>query len=135
MVFFVFGEVTSPIEAQGEYSSIESKANFLEPIIKPRKVLRTIITGYSPSKDETGNNPWNPWITASGAWVRDGTAASNFLPFGTKIRIPSLFGNKVFVVEDRLNKRFYDRIDVWFPTKSAAKQFGINYDIPIEILN
>ena len=133
-ILFISGEVTSPTEARGGFSSLEIKSVFLDPIIKPQRTLRTIITGFSSSRDETGDNPWNPWITASGVRVHSGTAASNFLPFGTKIRIPSLFGDRIFVIEDRLHNRFYDRIDIWFPSKTAAKEFGIRYDVPVEIL-
>jgi len=57
------------------------------------------------------------------------------LPIGTKIKIPSLFGDKVFEVKDRMNKRFYYRIDIWFPTKEEAQKFGVYYNVMIEILN
>ncbi|KKS19241.1 MAG: hypothetical protein UU76_C0003G0044, partial [Parcubacteria group bacterium GW2011_GWC1_41_7] len=76
----------------------------------------------------------DPWITASGSDTRDGIVASNFLPFGTKIRIPSLFGDKVFIVEDRMNRRHTERIDVWMPSKFDALLFGIHRKVPVEIL-
>ncbi len=57
--------------------------------------------------------------------VADGIAANNLLPFGTKFMIPSLYGNKIFTVQDRMNVRMGTRhADLWFPTREAAIQFG-----------
>jgi len=74
-----------------------------------------------------------PHITASGTYVRDGIVAANFLPFGTKIRIPQIFGDKVFVVEDRLSPQKKYHIDVWFPSYEEALRFGAHLTY-IEIL-
>ena len=91
-------------------------------------VLETIqvtVTAYSSTPEETDDTPF---ITASGTPTRDGVVASNLLPFGTKIRIPELFGNKVFTVEDRMNKRMNDfQIDVWFPSSDQAHLFGVRH--------
>jgi len=47
-------------------------------------------------------------------------------PLGTKIRIPGLYGDKIFVVEDRMNKKKgNNHFDIWFPSKSLAKNFGV----------
>jgi 3D (Asp-Asp-Asp) domain-containing protein len=96
----------------------------------PVAVKRVYITAYSSTPEETDDTPF---ITASGKEVRDGIVAANFLPIGTKIRIPELFGDKVFVVEDRMHPRITDVIDIWMPTKDEAKQFGKVYS-EIEIL-
>ncbi len=79
------------------------------------------VTAYSSSEDETDSTPF---ITASGTRVRDGVVASNFFGFGTKVRIPRLFGDKVFVIEDRMHERYQDRIDIWMPSKWHALRFG-----------
>jgi len=79
------------------------------------------ITAYSSSEDETDSTPN---ITASGTQCRDGVVASNVFPIGTEVRIPEYFGDKVFVVEDRMHSRFTDRIDVWMPSKGDALLFG-----------
>ena len=34
------------------------------------------------------------------------TIAANFLPLGTQVKIPELFGDKVLVVHDRMNSRY-----------------------------
>jgi 3D (Asp-Asp-Asp) domain-containing protein len=59
--------------------------------------------------------------------VHDGVAASNMLPFGTKIKIPSVFGDKVFTIEDRMSPKYLRTIDVWMPSKGEAIDFGLAY--------
>jgi 3D (Asp-Asp-Asp) domain-containing protein len=82
------------------------------------------VTAYSSSPDETDEDPF---ITATGKEVRDGIVATNILPFGTKIKIPSLFGDKIFVVEDRMHYRKTNVIDVWMESKEKALNFGAHY--------
>ncbi|MCX6702726.1 MAG: 3D domain-containing protein [Candidatus Wolfebacteria bacterium] len=95
-----------------------------------RKLIRTTATAYSSSPDETDDTPN---ITASGTYTHDGVVASNFLPLGSKIRIPKIFGAKIFTVEDRMSERFADRVDIWFATKISALKFGLRA-VDIEVL-
>lgn len=86
------------------------------------KTIKMVITAYSSTPDQTDDTPN---ITASGKHVIDGIIANNMLPFGTKIRIPELYGDKIFVVEDRMHRRkglFH--ADIWFETYEEAKNFG-----------
>ncbi|MCP6720313.1 MAG: 3D domain-containing protein [Patescibacteria group bacterium] len=95
--------------------------------------LSAVFTAYSSSLDETDNTPF---ITASGAGVRDGIIANNCLPFGTEIVIPGLFDDKVFVVEDRKNSRYGCQwFDIWYSSKSEAKRFGIVRNAEVLVLN
>lgn len=87
-------------------------------------------TAYSSTVDQCDADPF---IAASGKRVHDGMVAANFLKFNTKIRIPDLFGDKIFVVEDRMNPRFQNRIDIWMETRERALQYG-HKQIKIEIL-
>jgi len=80
------------------------------------------LTAYSSTPEETDDTPY---LTASGTIVRHGVVATNQLPFGTKIQIPELFGEKIFVVEDRMHRRKKGFVDIWMPTKEEAKRFGI----------
>ncbi len=90
-----------------------------------------VITAYSSTVDQTDGDPWT---TASGTRVKDGIIAANFLPFGTRVRIPGLFGDKVFYVTDRMHPRFSDRVDVWMTTREEALQFGAKV-ATIEVYN
>jgi len=104
--------------------------NSLAPISSPvnpkpesTKSLLMIITAYSSTEDQTDSDPY---ITAAGTLVRDGIIASNLLPFGTKIKIPELYEDKIFVVEDRMSwKKGKYQIDIWFPTRELALEFGV----------
>ncbi len=103
----------------------QSEPTYLVPenkIITNPKTIKVYITAYSSRPEETDDTPF---ITASGKKVRSGIVASNFLPLGTVIKIPELFGDRTFVVEDRMNPRFKDRIDIWFPSHWEAKKFGV----------
>ena len=78
-------------------------------------------TAYNSLEGQTDSSPW---ITASGSRCRPGVIASNFLPFGTKVKIEG-FGDRVFVVEDRMNKRYTKRIDIWLRNYSDSRNFGV----------
>jgi 3D (Asp-Asp-Asp) domain-containing protein len=106
------------VEANLETTTILAKTPMDEGI---RRVT-VHITGYSSTPDQTDDTPF---ITAANTHVRDGIVAANFLPLYTRIKIPELFGEKVFVVEDRMNRRFQDRVDIWFPDRESAIKFGI----------
>ncbi|MCX6813944.1 MAG: hypothetical protein NT078_01920 [Candidatus Azambacteria bacterium] len=88
----------------------------------PPKIMSVILTAYSSTPDQTDDTPF---ITASNSRVHDGVVAANFLTFGTKVKIPAIFGDKVFTVEDRMAKKHDDKIDIWFPERYLAKNFGI----------
>lgn len=91
---------------------------------KAVRLIKVVITAYSSTPDQTDSTPF---ITAWGTHVRDGVVAANFLEFNAKITIPQIFGDKIFTVEDRMHTRFSDRVDIWFPTRSEAKEFGVKY--------
>lgn len=129
--FLVLGEAISPIEAQAQLSSLDATGAFFTPNYSQPEIIYVTVTGYSPSTDETDNTPW---VTAANTLTRPGIVASNDLPFGTKIKLPTIFGEEVKVVEDRMNRRFSNRIDVVFSHKREAKAFGIHYNVPVEIV-
>lgn len=86
------------------------------------KTIKMVVTAYSSTPDQTDSTPFT---TASGKQVTDGIVANNMLPFGTKIRIPELYGDKIFVVEDRMHSRKGKyHVDIWFPEYKQAKNFG-----------
>jgi len=84
--------------------------------------IEVVVTAYSSTVDQTDSDPF---ITAAGTWVKEGIVASNLLPFGTEIRIPEIYGEKIFVVEDRMSWRKGEyHIDIWFPSYWEALNFG-----------
>lgn len=103
-----------------EKNSLLAASPLPEPKIAGR--VRVIVTAYSSTPFETDSDPF---ITAAGTQVRDGIIANNLLSFGTKIRLPELYGEKIFVVEDRMSRKKGDyHFDIWFPSHWEAKNFG-----------
>ena len=109
-----------------ENSFLTASSHYLpEDKITVLETIPVIVTAYSSTPEETDDTPF---VTASGTQTRDGVVASNLLPFGSRIRIPEIFGNKIFTVEDRMNKRMDDfQIDIWFPSSYQAHLFGVKY--------
>ena len=99
----------------------------------PVKIVRAVATAYNSDVRQTDSTPC---ITANGfdlcAFYQEkgygNTIAANFLPMGAQVRFPELFGDKVFIVRDRMNARYgYGRVDVWMPEHAEAKTFGAKY--------
>ena len=95
------------------------------------RTINVVVTAYNSLPDQTDDTPF---ITASDKHVADGIVAINGMKFGTKVRFPDLFGDKVFVVEDRMHPRkgIY-HADIWFESYDDAKNFGAKYT-KIEVL-
>ena len=91
----------------------------------PLRVATVIATAYSSTVDQTDSTPC---ITASGFNVckhgKEDILAANFLPLGAKVRIPELYGTRIFTVEDRMNKRYDYRVDLWKKDRNTAITFG-----------
>ena len=95
------------------------------------QTIEVVVTAYSSTPDQTDDTPF---ITASGKHVAEDIIANNMLPFGTKIRIPKLYGDKVFIVGDRMNRSKSNyHIDLWMPSKVLAVNFGVK-TAEIEVL-
>jgi len=124
-------------QAYSGFSSIQNDSVLaLRPITvpktyRPKKTYIVATTGYSSTPEQTDRTPF---ITAAGTHVRDGVIAANFLPFGTIVKIPELFGDKTFIVEDRMNSRYWFNVDIWFSEKDLAEEFGIKV-VKIEIVS
>ncbi len=95
-------------------------------IARPRYTYTVPLTAYN---SEPGQTDDTPCITASGYDLceanEENIVAANFLPLGTKVRIPELFGDRVFTVEDRMNARYTFKMDIWMKQKSDARAFGL----------
>ena len=103
-------------------NSLLALSNPLSPEPKVVKKINVLATAYSSTPWETYGDPF---ITASGTYVKDGIVANNQWPFGTKIRFPELYGDKIFVIEDRMHWRKGSyHFDIWFPSHRQAKNFG-----------
>lgn len=105
-----------------------------QPEVDIVRTYTVVSTAYSSSVDQTDSTPC---ITANGFNVckngKENVVAANFLRFGTKIRVPELYGNKVFTVQDRMNTKYNHRVDFWKTSRPRAISFGKRL-IKIEVI-
>lgn len=121
------------VPSQKTWNTVNSPDLDTQPDYSAETAIRTMIvptTAYTSDPAETDSTPFT---TADGSRVRDGIVAANFLPIGTRLRIPDYFGNKVFEVHDRMNARYDTRVDIWMLNKSDAYAWGVR-NVKIEIL-
>ncbi len=100
-------------------------------------IRRMRVTAYAPLDPRAVAgmcHNGDPTSTASGKYPQYGMVATNAFPFGTQIRIPELFGNEIFVVEDRMSSRYQNTIDILVDNKDYALAIGSSW-ADIEILN
>ena len=84
-----------------------------------RYVKIVVATSYSSDPRQTDSTPCLPAMNydlcenAKNGQVN--TIAANFLKLGTQVRFPDLYGDTIFVVRDRMNKRYNgkSRIDFY----------------------
>jgi 3D (Asp-Asp-Asp) domain-containing protein len=119
------GDVTTTVEKPVllQNNTVAESFGLSSESLKPTTQYYMVITAYSSTEDQTDSTPF---ITASQKQVADGIVANNMLPFGTQVKIPELYGDKVFTVEDRMHYRKGNyHLDIWFPTREEATEFGV----------
>lgn len=116
--------------AKGKLCSIAVNELIPADQVDARYTTSRVVTAYTSTPDQTDSTPF---ITANGTYVHDGIIAANWLKFGTRVRIPDMFGDKVFIVADRMNTRFDDRADIWMADYQSARNFGLRR-LTIEVL-
>ncbi len=78
-------------------------------------------TSFSSDPRQTDNTPCLPAMWKFNLCENyeehglEDTIAANFLPLGTQVRFPEVYGDKIFTVRDRMNARYNgtNRIDFW----------------------
>jgi 3D (Asp-Asp-Asp) domain-containing protein len=114
------------IQKKSSLADVSSRTRAIQKSEKRSISLAYVLTAYSSTVDQTDSSPCT---TANGFNVcrhnQENIIAANFLPFGARVRIPDLFGDRIFTVQDRMNKRHSQRIDIWMKSRTAAKQFGV----------
>lgn len=123
--------IQSEVKASSTVVVIPNKTEKVEKVISTS--LRKM-TAYNSDVDQTDNSPCS---TATGFNVCEhgveDTIAANFLKFGTRVRIPELFGDRIFVVRDRMHPKNNQKVDVWMKSHADAMKFGVKI-AKIEVL-
>ena len=103
---------------------------------KELKLVKTMtipVTAYNSLPGQTDNTPC---ITANGFDLcendTENVVAANFLPFGTMVKIPGHDPETIYTVQDRMNARYYYKMDIWMKNHSDAIKFG-QRNLEIEI--
>jgi 3D (Asp-Asp-Asp) domain-containing protein len=138
LVIFASSANIQAVEAKSfgilpDISSLFTQESFPETLDKkPVKTIKVVATAYNSLEGQTDNSPCVPAMVSFNLcefYEENGygnSIAANFLPLGTHVRFPDLYGDKVFVVRDRLNAKYgYGRIDMWLPDYDEAKLFGV----------
>lgn len=123
----------------------------------PERALRVFATAYSSDPFQTDDTPCIPAMGSFDLcenfelYGQADTIAANFLPLGTRVRFPDMYGKKIFTVRDRMNSRYsfrnigYYRIDFYtavrgsdgsmdaVASRDAARAFGARQDILMEV--
>jgi 3D (Asp-Asp-Asp) domain-containing protein len=100
------------------------EARLIQKAMLSQPVRTVTVTAYNPTTDQCDADPL---IAASMRKVRQGTiAVSRDLfdqgwVFGRKVRIEGL---GIFEINDLMNKRFSQRIDIFMWDEDQARQFG-----------
>lgn len=116
LIFVSFSPAVAQADDQVSFGRLPVSAD-----AAPKRILRLEVSAYTSRPQETDATPF---VTASNTRVRDGVVASNSLPIGTRIRIPAAYGDKVFIVEDRMNARYTRNVDIWMDDLVKAKSLG-----------
>lgn len=126
-----FGTILAVQADTGSVVSVGAEAPVVEQHLKALKTIYMASTAYTSRVEECDSDPF---VTADGSEVRDGIVATNVLPFGTKVRIPTVFGDRIFEVHDRMNARYSYRVDIWMKDIKDARAYGLKRNIPIEVV-
>lgn len=120
----------TPQARTSDFQAVDDKVYVREvQSVKTKPVYKWVtVSGYCHCKICCGKNAKG--IAANGEKVKPGMiAASRGTPFGTRIKIKG----KVYVVTDRLAKRFDKRIDIYFSTHKQALEWGVQR-LKVEVL-
>jgi 3D (Asp-Asp-Asp) domain-containing protein len=125
---FLGAPVFVPREASDVEPALTGSALIASSVINHEPLSATVrqrlYLEVSAYNSEVGQTDDSPFIMANGGHVHDGAVATNILPFGTRVKIPAYYGDKIFIVEDRMNRRYQNHMDIWMEHKSEALSFG-----------
>lgn len=125
---FLGAPIFVPREASDIEAATTGSALIASSVINHEPLSQTVrqrlYLEVSAYNSEVGQTDDSPFIMANGGHVHDGAVATNILPFGTRVKIPAYYGDKIFIVEDRMNSRYQNHMDIWMEHKSEALSFG-----------
>lgn len=128
-------DMSNNVEDQTSLLTENFNYNVRLPIIpdkQPTNVVKLWLTAYNSHISQTDGNPCNTAFNFNLCeHNEEDVVATNYLylSYGAKIKIPELFGDKVFTVVDRMNPKFQATIDVWMKDYQSAVKFGRKFTV------
>ncbi len=110
--------------------STEAGAPLELAVSRAQGASRTVkATAYNSEVGQTDNSPF---ITATGTRVRPGVIALSrdllrIFPYGSRVTLQDkagLLNGRVFIVEDTMNVRMANTIDIWMGSRAQALAWG-----------
>lgn len=94
------------------------------------------LTAYTAGPESTGKRPGDPYygVTASGSFVQPGVTVAadpRVIPMGSKVYIENV---GVRIVQDTGGAIKGNRIDVYIPNLSQARQFGVKKGVKVYLV-
>ena len=133
---FRLAPVSDSALASAELESAPAEMPTATAMMRVVETRMMVVTAYCPCEKCCGKHARG--VTASGKPVtynggRFVAADTGRLPFGSMIAIPNYHGGEVVEVIDRGGAIKGDKIDVFFPSHEAARQWG-RQRLPVQIL-
>ncbi|WP_225430025.1 RlpA-like double-psi beta-barrel domain-containing protein [Deinococcus detaillensis] len=124
-------------EASLTQTAVQSMLGLGEPALpdevaasRTRGATRTVkATAYNSEAGQTDNSPF---VTATGTRVRPGVIALSrdllrIFPYGSRVTLQDsagLLNGRVFIVEDTMNVRMANTVDIWMGSRAQALAWG-----------
>ena len=104
-----------------------------------KKTIWVTATAYSSTPWQTDSTPC---ITSTGYDVCNKTAniiavsrdLVRSLGYHRQVMLPSLYGSEIFLIEDTMNARFVNRIDVHHGSTQDAREFGLKRNVELQVI-
>ncbi|WP_241191234.1 hypothetical protein [Deinococcus psychrotolerans] len=145
-------QVKAPVAAPKPEAKLQVKPQVAAPKPQPVKAPRAVNTpanspvvsrpqqrGYSrvvkatAYSSDVGQTDNSPFVTATGTRVRPGVIALSrdllrIFPYGSRVTLQDsagLLNGRTFIVEDTMNVRISNTIDIWMGSRAQAYQWGV----------
>jgi 3D (Asp-Asp-Asp) domain-containing protein len=134
-------ELTQPVVFATETAQeiVTESTAYQLPVAADREIKTIKYVNMTAYNSEPGQTDDTPCITANNFNVcehgTENIIATNALPFETRVQFPDLFGDKVFIVKDRMNRRYTTRVDIWMINRSDALKFGLKHNVKMVVLD
>ena len=110
--------------------------------VEAKKKILVMATAYSATPWQTDDSPC---ITATGHNLCEDTEKNiiavsrdllrtGALRYHQQIMLPDMFGDRIFYIEDTMNARFTNRIDVFHYSTKDAREFGFKRSVELQII-